>query len=157
MTDHVLAIDCYESLVPLKDEIRRGMRRRFRALSVAVPELSASENEEWSDHLRLLYFACGCREGAWFAFVVMLLAPAWLIARAGALDALSWSEAGIWLGAVFVASGIGKLIGLVRARTRLETMVALLGETLLTRGAHAMPSRASDGSEVPRLMRQSPE
>lgn len=136
MPTESLTIDSVESLYPLTQEVRRGGRRRFRALEVAVPQLSPDENETWQKQLDRAYFACGCGEGAAFAVLGVVGYAAWAVARP---EPLAWLDL-LWLvGTFFVAAGLGKAIGLARARRRLARTVDRLGQALHERKAHREP------------------
>lgn len=132
MGSRSLTIDSLQSLYPLQQDIRSGRRHRFREIRVAVPQLSDEENRVWNQRIEAAYFACGCGEGAAAGVLGLLGYGVWAVVSAAPPG---WLDL-VWLFAVFfVASGVGKAIGLARARRSLAATVAGLEDLLGDRKA----------------------
>jgi hypothetical protein len=145
MEKPTLIIDSVESLYPLRQEARRGGRRQYAELRLSVPQLSTDENAAWQRRVDDAYFACGCGEGAAFGAAAIVAYAVWAVVRPAPVG---WMDA-LWLVvAFFVASGLGKALGLARARrglaTTLDDLHALLEQRRARRAASsAMATRSS--------------
>lgn len=99
--------------------LKRGSR-----VVVSVPSIPSGESTKLQDQINLLLSDCGCSLGA----CALLLA----VAACLAFDAWHWPKVathplrifGIDLLACFVVAGIGKSIGLWRARKRLARLIS---------------------------------
>lgn len=145
MDDRFLTIDSLESLDPLRDELRRGSRRRFNRIRLRLPALSSSENAGWEDRLERGYLACGCAEAGALGAISIVVGASWV-----AFDGVAFTGSqGLWLLVIFfLATGIGKAIGLARARSRLRADVATLCAVIGNREQHRSPEASVNGPDA---------
>ena len=94
----------------------RGGRLRLREIKLEVPDLSDAERAAEEERLNRLYFACGCGEATIVGLAGLAAAVIWMAARPGGWADLSWWDLAYAVGAFFVGTGVGKWIGLQRAR-----------------------------------------
>jgi hypothetical protein len=114
---------------------------RWRRIEVDVAGLADGERKATEEDLNRHYFACGCAEASALASAAVVGVPAWLVISRG-MDGLTWLDALAALGLVFLAAGLGKGVGVLRARYRLGRVLARLRQRIAgpaTRPAHSTP------------------
>jgi hypothetical protein len=104
----------------------------FRRIKLDVPGVSDVDRELQEQRINRDYFACGCAEATIFTLIALVAAPVWLVFSLG-WEAITWRHAAYALGSVVLASGVGKGIGVMRARHRLRREVEWLRHLLRPR------------------------
>lgn len=92
------------------------MKQNIRSITVVDSGLPADEARSLERQLNRWYFACGCEQGS-LAVLLTLLTSVAAGLRAGFDGALAW-----WciVGYVMAAALVGKVLGLLYAKTRLR-------------------------------------
>jgi hypothetical protein len=106
------------------------LRERSRAVEIVLtlPELEDTENEAWQARLRRRARACGCDAGALVGLLALVALIGWGSARwflQGELPGILQGVAA--LAGVFIATGVGKALGLAFAEYGWRQDLAELG------------------------------
>jgi hypothetical protein len=105
---------------------RDGGRLSFRQIKLDIPDLPHPDLAAREERINRLFFDCGCAEATGLAIVALLAVFAWILFRPAGWSAVSWSDLGFVVVAFFVAAGVGKGIGRLRARYMLRRELAVL-------------------------------
>lgn len=107
-------------------------KRKRKDIAFSFSELSDSENEKWEKKILKEYYACGCKTGSLFLMVSLITTIAYLVLHK-IMDPAFFITPKIILYAlliVFIASGMGKAIGLFIAKLRLTQNIRRLKATI---------------------------
>lgn len=126
MAEDVLTVRDVEDL----DLLLSTNRRHTRRIELKLPPAPGHDLGDWEKRLNTHYRSCGC-EAAAVAMAVALVSMV-VVAVIFADEALThpFVAAALGLGSLFLASGIGKAVGLHLARLRLKSVVISLKRAL---------------------------
>jgi len=109
----------------------RTRRRRAKAVALELPGMKAEDQRRAERRINKAYFACGCAEATVLGLVGLAASIGWLVLQKGGVAALPWTSWLLPLVVFVAATGIGKWLGLVRARFALrrevENLIAASG------------------------------
>ena len=117
-------------------------------IQLDVSHLDPDESERWERALNRYAFSCGCELGSAFLVAAII---AYLGVRALqplGLGAIGWQQVGIALAIGVVAALVGKLVGLLYARIRLQLTVEGLHRRLTSRDILEPAKRGSRDAEL---------
>lgn len=119
MKSKAVIISDRQSLEELQMQADRSWGARHRKIKVAFEGLPDDENYQWQKKIEKWYYACGCAEATVTGLIGLVAFGASLFLQQGGIRAFNWWDIPL-TGLVFIAAtGLGKLIGLVRARLNL--------------------------------------
>ena len=119
------------SVLPLRR--KRGVGH----VVIADPRLPKEQRDAWEREINSKLHACGCAEASVGMLVGLFGVLAFLIVRWAGGAGFAWSDLGWAFAILFMASLVGKMVGLARAETRYRDLVRRIG-----REWHAAPPRA---------------
>ena len=108
-------------------------RRSQRQLILKLDALTPSESDYWQCKLNLLYSDCGCSTGAGLSFLSLGIYLAALFFQVGGIFTSMWGKTTIGIIVFFGSAGIGKAVGLRRAKHQLEQAVGEMTLILASR------------------------
>jgi hypothetical protein len=111
------------------------LQQRHSLIHLELPYLTPAESAEWERRLRRSRSECGCGTSAAFLLCSLLgyLAACWL--RVSLLPPGPLARIGVGLLVVAGATCAGKILGLMRARSRLKQSIADLDHMISERAA----------------------
>jgi len=142
MERSVLTIASSNDLIllnPYRRHSKEARRTRYSEIKLQLNGMTPAEIVAKEKSLNRLYFDCGCAEATALGLAALAGLGAWLFFRPGGIAEFSTFDAATLVVGFFTASGLGKWIGRLRARSALAREVNAL-RTHLTAGT--TPDRA---------------
>jgi hypothetical protein len=136
----------------LEARLLSARERRWTTVELDLGELDQRESAEWEARLSRHLLACGCREGAatvglslWYGLAVRRRHQAIAPVSAGRRAAAGFIV-------IAASAGIGRSIGIARARRRLRGEVRRLEALLALRAIPPSPGSAAPAPPPPRIL-----
>jgi hypothetical protein len=92
-------------------------------VTIESDALDETTRSAWERRLNRAYRACGCGEAALGTIVGLIVAGVWIAVRMADGDRFRLEEWLIILGSAIVGTALGKTVGLLRAKSRLEHLI----------------------------------
>jgi hypothetical protein len=107
------------TLEELQRQADRSWRARYRKIQIAFQGLPDDENHSWQSKIEKWYYACGCGEATVTGLVGLAAFGASLFLQQGGIRAFTLWDIPLTVLVFIAATGLGKVVGLVRARLNL--------------------------------------
>ena len=104
----------------------RMLSRRPTSIILELSDLPREELVRWQILLNQRLSACGCSEGAILLLASTIAYISYLLFTRSQFSSIGWNEVGIGFGIIFLASLLGKFLGLIRAQIQLSRLVSKL-------------------------------
>lgn len=113
-------------------------KSHYRSIRVQAPGLPDAQRQRWQDELAHHYSGCGCGLGNVFGLFGVAAAGAYL--AVAPVSTSPWMHGGMAFAVVVAFTLLGKLAGLLHARTRLRAAVKQLSALLDTASPNSPPA-----------------
>lgn len=139
-----ISISTAEDVNALAKDVRTGKRRHANEIIIRLDGLEKEQADQLSQEINKNYFACGCSEATVLGLAGLAAVLIWTGNHLESWRIFSWQDGLIVAGIFIIATGVGKAIGRLRARSALKTAV----DKLISYAPEAQDIGKGDGSAL---------